>query len=72
MDMTSHMTSHFNDAIDAFKISIWSEDHAPAHVYLGEAYVKIGDSANARAEAQRALVLDPSSADARRLLSEIK
>ncbi len=60
------------DAVDAFKISIWSEDHAPAHVYLAEAYLKTGDTANARAEAQRALVLDPSSADAKRLLSEIK
>jgi tetratricopeptide (TPR) repeat protein len=60
------------DAIDAFKISIWSQDQAPAHVYLAEAYVKIGDSTSARAEAQRALVLDPSSADAKRLLSEIK
>jgi len=60
------------DAVDAFKISIWSEDHAPAHVYLAEAYLKLGDTANARAEAQRALALDPSSADAKRLLSEIK
>jgi Tfp pilus assembly protein PilF/TolB-like protein len=60
------------DAVDAFKISIWSEDQAPAHVYLAEAYVKIGDPASARAEAQRALVLDPSSAAAKRLLSEIK
>jgi tetratricopeptide (TPR) repeat protein/TolB-like protein len=60
------------DAVDAFKISIWSEDHAPAHVYLAEAYLKLGDAANARAEAQRALALDPSSADAKRLLSEIK
>jgi Tfp pilus assembly protein PilF/TolB-like protein len=60
------------DAVDAFKISIWSEDQAPAHVYLAEAYVKIGDTANARAEAQRALVLDPSSTAAKRLLSEIK
>jgi Tfp pilus assembly protein PilF/TolB-like protein len=60
------------DAIDAFKISIWSEDHAPAHVYLAEAYLKIGDTVNARTEAQRALVLDPSSADAKRVLSEIK
>jgi Tfp pilus assembly protein PilF len=60
------------DAVDAFKISIWSEDHAPAHVYLAEAYLKIGDPANARAEVQRALVLDPSSANAKRLLSEIK
>jgi Tfp pilus assembly protein PilF/TolB-like protein len=60
------------DAVDAFKISIWSEDQAPAHVYLAEAYVKIGDTASARAEAQRALALDPSSAAAKRLLSEIK
>jgi Tfp pilus assembly protein PilF/TolB-like protein len=60
------------DAVDAFKISIWSEDQAPAHVYLAEAYVKIGDTASARAEAQRALVLDPSSTAAKRLLSEIK
>jgi Tfp pilus assembly protein PilF len=61
-----------SDAIDAFKISIWSEDRAPAHVYLAEAYLKTGDAAKARAEAQRALVLDPASADAKRLLSEIK
>lgn len=60
------------DAIDAFKISIWSEDQAPAHVYLAEAYLKTGDRNSARAEAQRALVLDPASADAKRLLSEIK
>jgi len=60
------------DAVDAFKISIWSEDHAPAHIYLAGAYVKLGDPVNARAEAQRALALDPSSADAKRLLSEIK
>jgi len=60
------------DAVDAFKISIWSEDQAPAHMYLAEAYVKIGDPVNARAEAQRALALDPSSADAKRLLSEIR
>jgi Tfp pilus assembly protein PilF len=60
------------DAVDALKISIWSEDHAPAHVYLAEAFLKLGDSANARAEVQRALVLDPSSADAKRVLAEIK
>jgi Tfp pilus assembly protein PilF len=60
------------DAVDAFKISIWSEDQAPAHVHLAEAYLKLGDTANARTEVQRALVLDPSSADAKRLLSEMK
>jgi Tfp pilus assembly protein PilF len=60
------------DAIDAFKISIWSQDQAPAHVLLAEAYLKTGDKVNARTEAQRALTLDPSSADAKRLLSEIR
>jgi Tfp pilus assembly protein PilF len=60
------------DAIDAFKISIWSRDEAPAHVLLAEAYLKTGDKVNARTEAQRALTLDPSSADAKRLLSEIR
>lgn len=60
------------DAIDAFKISIWSEDQAPAHVYLAEAYLKTGDKTAARAEAQRALVLDPASADAKRVLSDIR
>jgi Tfp pilus assembly protein PilF len=60
------------DAIDAFKISIWSEDQASAHVYLAQAYLKTGDAANARVEAQRALTLDPSSADARKLLTDIR
>jgi Tfp pilus assembly protein PilF len=41
-------------------------------VYLAEAYLKMGDTANAKAEAQRALTLDPASADAKRLLSEIR
>jgi Flp pilus assembly protein TadD len=60
------------DAIDALKISIWSQDQAQTHVYLAQAYLKIGDAGNARAEAQKALALDPSSADAKRLLSEIR
>jgi Tfp pilus assembly protein PilF len=60
------------EAIDAFKISIWSEDQAPAHVFLAEAYLKSGDASSARAEAQRALALDPSSADAKRLLEGIR
>ena len=60
------------DAIDAFKISIWSEDQAQAHVFLGEAYLKTGDKVRARAEAQRALVMAPDSADAKRLLAEIR
>jgi tetratricopeptide (TPR) repeat protein len=57
-----------HDAIDAFKISIWSRETPEAHVALGEAYLQGKDAASARAEAERALALAPGSADAKRLL----
>lgn len=60
------------DAIEALKISIWSEDSAAARVAMGEAYLKSGNAAAARAELERALVLDPSSAEAKRALGNIK
>ena len=60
------------EAIDALKISIWSEDSAPARVALAEAYLKLGNTAAARTELESALVLDPASADAKRLLAEMK
>jgi tetratricopeptide (TPR) repeat protein len=56
------------EAIDAFKISLWSRDSAEAHVALGEAYLQSKDTVQARAEAERALAIDPASADARKLL----
>ena len=59
------------EAVDALKISIWSRDGAPAHVALAEAYLQLKDPANARLQVQRALALDPSSADAKRLLERI-
>jgi tetratricopeptide (TPR) repeat protein len=59
------------EAIDALKISIWSRDTAEAHLALGEAYLSMKDTAAARAEAQRALALDPSSTDATALLRRI-
>jgi tetratricopeptide (TPR) repeat protein len=58
------------DAVDALKISIWSVDTAPAHVALAEAYLKTGDSKRARAEAERAVAMDPASAEARRMLGQ--
>jgi len=60
------------DAVDALKISIWSADSAGAHVALAEAYLKTGNAKGARTEIDRALVLDPASADARRVLAQIK
>ena len=60
------------DAIDALKVSLWSEETAAAHVALGEAYVQMKDLDAAKAEAERALALEPGSPEAGRLLAEIR
>ena len=60
------------DAVDALKISIWSSDTAGAHVALAEAYLKIGNAKGARTEIDRALVMDPASSEAKRVLAQIK
>lgn len=65
-------SAHAREAIDALKIAIWSEETAGAHVALADAYLQNGDVANARVSAQRALVLDPGSADAKALLERIE
>jgi Tfp pilus assembly protein PilF/TolB-like protein len=59
-------------AVDALKISIWSEDVAPAHIALARAYLSTKNAPAARTELQKALKLDPSSAEARQLLDTIK
>ena len=61
-----------SDAVEALKISIWSEDSPPAHVVLAQAYVSMKSWPGARAELQKALKLDPASAEALRLLETIK
>jgi tetratricopeptide (TPR) repeat protein len=60
-----------NAAIDALKISLWSQESAGAHAVLAEAYLEVKDAASARAEAERALALDPALADARRVLDKL-
>jgi len=59
------------EAIDALKISLWSQETPQAHVTLAEAYLQGKDAAAARAEAERALALDPASEDAKRVLERI-
>jgi tetratricopeptide (TPR) repeat protein len=63
--------NRLREALDSFKISLWSLETPQAHVALGEAYVQAKDPAAARAEAERALMLDPSSSDAKQLLGRI-
>jgi predicted Zn-dependent protease/TolB-like protein len=60
------------DAVDALKVSIWSQDSAAAHVALGEAYLRLKDPAAARAQVQRALAIDPASEEAQKLAARIK
>lgn len=59
------------DAVDALKISIWSEETAAARLALAEAYIKLQNTAAARTELQRVLVLDPGSTEAKRLLASL-
>ena len=60
-----------HEAIDAFKISLWSAETSDAHVALAEAYVEAKDLDAARAEAERALALDPGSGAARQVIEKI-
>ena len=59
------------DAVEALKISIWSADSTAARIALAEAYLKQQNTAAARTELERALVLDPESAAAKQLLASI-
>ena len=61
-----------HDAIDAFKIALWSKETAEAHAALGEAYRQTKDLDAARAEAERALAIDPQSAEAKELLARLE
>ena len=65
-------TGRVHEAIDAFKIAIWSAESADAHAALGEAYRQAKDVAAARVEAERALVLDPASVEAKQLLARLE
>jgi tetratricopeptide (TPR) repeat protein len=59
------------EAIDGLKVSLWSEESEAAHLTLAEAYLQAKNEGAARAEAQRALAMDPSSQAARKLLDRI-
>ena len=60
------------EAIDALKISLWSEETAEAHATLAQAYLTAKDLAAARSEAERALAMDPGNQTARGILERAK
>jgi tetratricopeptide (TPR) repeat protein len=59
------------EAIDAFKISLWSSESVEAHLALAEAYIEGDEPDAAKAEAERALSMRPDSVDAKRLLEKL-
>ena len=65
-------TGRVGQAIDACKVSIWSRETSAARVVLAEAYLEAKDLQAARAEAERALVLDPQSVHAQKLLERLR
>jgi tetratricopeptide (TPR) repeat protein len=60
------------EAIDALKISLWSEETAEAHAALAETYLAAKEVAAARDEAERALAINPADRAARRVLDRSK
>ena len=60
------------EAIDALKISIWSRETVAARIALAEAYLRQQNGDAARIELQKALKLEPESAEAKRILATIK
>jgi Tfp pilus assembly protein PilF len=60
-----------DEAIEAFKIALWSDETAATHVLLAEAYLQGDDAPAARAEIDRALALDPKSVEAQRLKARL-
>jgi len=60
------------EAVEAFKIALWSDDTPEAHLALAEAYVRMKDPNSARSELEGVLARDPANGAARRQLEELK
>ena len=64
-------TGRLEDAINEYKVAIWSRETVAARIALGQALLDTGDRAAAKVEATRALQLAPDSAEARALMARI-
>jgi tetratricopeptide (TPR) repeat protein len=64
-------TGRIAEAIQEFKIALWSEDTVAGHLALAEAYLAADKVPAAKEEIERALALDPTSAEARALRDKV-
>jgi tetratricopeptide (TPR) repeat protein len=64
-------TGQIKDAVSALRIAVWSQDSAAGRLALAEALLQSEDKDGARAEANKALTLDPGLAEAKALLARI-
>ena len=60
-----------DEAIDEFKIAIWSDDTVASHLALADAYAQARDLAAARTELQWILKADPQNAEAKGMLDRL-
>jgi len=59
------------EAVDALRIALWSQETAQGHLVLAEALLQAEDKEGARTEATRALALDPTLDEAKALLARL-
>ena len=59
------------EAVEALKISIWSRETVEARIALADAYLRQQNVAGARGELEKALILDPESVEAKRMLASL-
>jgi tetratricopeptide (TPR) repeat protein len=59
------------EAIEELKVALWSAENVVTHLALAEAYLQLKDFTAATAEVDRALLLEPDSAEAKALRDRI-
>jgi tetratricopeptide (TPR) repeat protein len=65
-------SGRLREAIDALKISIWSEERIAARLVLADAYLQLKDTEAARAEIDTVLGFEPANAAARALQQKLR
>ena len=59
-------------ALGEYRVALWDEETSDTHLRLAELYVEMEDPERARVHAEKALLLEPRSEEAQRLLDKLK